>query len=559
MGRVKWQWLAVGVLLLIFTALPAFSGQPQDATGSAETQEDASTKSAVDDSASTAADESGAATDDEDAAASEDEPAGEQPAVNAADEPAGSAGSQDSADTLEGPAGKRFSNFPSEPPPPRDLRLGTQPGLHENDAVEIVSGGSSATPPAPPENGAAPGVDEQSVAGDSGVQVPPLWTPHSGRFLLGDRQQELSLRADADTADPGDGRPAAATAATPASTAASAKPAGTDTTKPKRAQTPNKTESKATAPAKSGSAKPAQTGGLLESLDLPEAEAGAGPAPPGRDVGPAIIPSQQFNARELADTKTGSTLDEQAQAEQSEQPEQTQQTKQSNLQEVGVIPTRQLRPEHQPTLGEVLNGDAQDPELGSQVPGINPYRSLAVVLICLALLFVGVAASKRLRGPFKLGKRSLQVLENISLGTGRQLTIVEMGESALVLGITSQSINLLDKVPLGLLNRAYRGTIEAIVSRESEALPDDWAQRPVFEMPDAATAAPHLAPPLTDAGTYGPSGRRVNVAELRRSRAGGHLDERGLLRPLAETMPADRASKADLINRLREQLNRLEE
>jgi flagellar biosynthetic protein FliO len=520
MGQVKWQWLAIASLLLALTAAaPANCDQPQDATSTTTSQDDTA-----------AANESNAAAEqaDEDAAADAAEECAEDILPLFPEDEAGT--------ELDDDAGN-----PLAVPPLAPELVEPEPGP-AGEATEITAVGVTAPSAPPVENTAepAPATVKWSADNDQGIAVPPLhWTPSSGRFALSERQDELSLRAEADTMDRGDARPpASGTKPKPA-------PPPAKTAKP---QSGSQTQPSAEQP--DAQAAPAdEAPGLLAQLDLPDAESATDDFTPA--TGPSLVPSEQFTSRELADTPTGTTLNAENAEPQAEPAQETAERR------VGVISTQKLKAGHEPTLGEVLKGEAPDSALGSQVPGISPWRSIAVVLVCLALLFIGIAASKKLRGPFKLGKKSLQVMENISLGTGRQITIVEMGESALILGVTPQSINLLDKVPLGLMNRAYQGTINAIINRESEALPEDWAQRPLFTVAEEP-ASPRLAPPL-NRETYGPTGRRVSVGELRRSRGARHLDETGLLRPPAGRPGLDLDTKSELISRIRAELDRLEE
>ena len=537
MGQVKWQWLAMVGLLLVFTAAtPVVGEQPQDATSSASTSEDS--------------------TDDNAAA-------GESAAEAEVDCPDGTCADQTCPDgtcplitecaTCDA-ADNSCPTCPLELPP---LELSLATADDSGDASQIISGGvtATATPPLDPSQllwqPAANVAEEEDEP--TGVIV-PMWTPNSDRFLLSDRQEDLSLAAQADTEDKGDGpgkvRQTAPKPKTTPSRAAQPKPEpkpdpppATQLANPEPTLTTPKTlpdNEVLVDTTELTDTSAGQDASLMDFLNLPEPDTAI-------DGTPDIIPSEQFSARELADAEREQTLPGSI----------MQQPDGSLTQQVGVIATQGPKPGQEPTLSEVLKGEAEDPALGMQVPGINPWRSMAVVLVCLALIFVGVAASKKLRGPFKLGKRAIAVIESISLGTGRQITIVEMGGCALVLGVTPQSINLLDKVPLGLMNEAYSGTVNAIINRESKALPDDWAQRPIFSVPETA-GPPPLAQPL-GTSTYGPTGRRISVGELRRSRAGGHLDAAGLLRPPSGRLGSDRDTKAELIGRIRDQLDRLED
>ncbi|MBN2082147.1 flagellar biosynthetic protein FliO [bacterium] len=508
MGRVKWHWLAVlGLLIAVVLVAPAVSEQPADATSQTEEKTDAQ-------SAETEA-------------------------------PAQSGLEITSNDTVSSSCTSESGTCPTCPLelpliPPSDDPVPSA----SNDATDLLDGGVTATAQTdaivltPVGGGTA-------APADQGIVIPLFTSPDSGAFPLTDRQQQLSLMAQADTRDPGD-RPA--TNPAPAKTKPSAQPKIEANPPPVLAQVqPSADSSKPaeTVPVEVATisvpdtAQPLDEGpSLLAELDLPENTTAADE--------PSIIPSEQFSERELlaldnSDAITAAGLQPAAGA-----------------QHVGVIATRQPKPDSEPTLGDVLRGHAEDPELGSQVPGLSPWRSLSIVLACLALLFIGAAVSKKIRVPFATGKRTLNVMESINLGTGRQIAIVEMGDNALVLGVTPQSINLLDKVPLGLMLESYRGTVNSIINRESKALPADWAQRPVFTITEDAEPT-RLAPPI-NGGTYGPSGQRISVSELRQSRAANpFIDNSGLLKPPAYRRSSEAMTKADLINRVRQELSRLED
>jgi flagellar biosynthetic protein FliO len=211
----------------------------------------------------------------------------------------------------------------------------------------------------------------------------------------------------------------------------------------------------------------------------------------------------------------------------------------------------------------VLNGGDGEEELGSNVPGMDPMRVAGIFLLCLALVVIAVwFARKRGRNLFSGGReQSLSVMENINLGAGRQITIVEMGEYALVLGVTSQSINTLDKVPLTQLSSSYQGTVNSIIARQQNAMPDEWQRNPSFKAPgQLASGLNPAAGSGKSAGTiYGPQGRRVNVGELRRNRAGVRDAEPA--RPVSSIPRSPQSaqrSKDELIGRVRQQLDRIE-
>jgi len=517
MGRFRWQWLALclSAAVVLLAAPPALSEDDI-----CEGCEACRLAEAADD------DEAG---DEQPATPEDEEAAGEDEALPVLDLAGGV--TADAAEPAAQPEG-------AEPE-------AAQPEAVEPGADILAAGVTVTADTAPPAEAAA---EPEPAAPTDGEQLtvfsPPLWTPNSERFLLRDRQQELSLTAEADTTDVGDGaaaqpRPAASPAPRPAA------PAADETTpQPSRFELPP-------APAMAG---PVNTGPAAADAEQP-AESPAGIVgtlnlPPGEELlsgPPEIIPSEQFSAEELAEPAepllASGELAEAAPA-------------------VGVIATsrEQALRQPEPTLDEVLSGEAEDQALGSQVPGLSPWRSGAIILVCLALLFAAIAIGKRFRlSGAKGAMRALSVIETISLGAGRQITIMEMGDSALILGVTPQSINLLDKVPLVLMSGSYQGTVNAIIDKESQALPSDWAQRPVFTIP-ADQEAPRLAPPLSGTATYGPGGRRVSVSELRQRRArsiGGGGTTYG--RPAAARVSGDARTKAQLIGRLREQLSRLEE
>lgn len=185
---------------------------------------------------------------------------------------------------------------------------------------------------------------------------------------------------------------------------------------------------------------------------------------------------------------------------------------------------------------------------------VSPWRSAAVVLLCLAMLFAAMWAAGKFRGamPSRSG-RSLSVVETITIAPGRQLMIVELQGEALVLGVTAHSINLLDKSPMQVFDEGYSNTVNAIIAREGRASQAEWSQRPVFSTP----AAPRLAPPPPRTLSAPPS--RISVGELRRARAavrayGAHSRRAGVA-----VMPrGDEATKAELIGRLRDHIERFE-
>lgn len=382
---------------------------------------------------------------------------------------------------------------------------------------------------------------------------PPLWTPNSDRFLLKNRQADLSLTTDVDSADLGDSLSSSRFSAPPAEPVVKPKP------KPAKKPTapsapPEKQESAtgipATVEAAGAISETESTPSIMDSLDLPA------PAVDGQTEEPEtltpVASSERFN-ESSATVGSDSILLSERLGTTAEVTDST---------PVGVIRTtgsQQGDVESQPTLGQILEGNAEADTLGSQVPSISPWRSAAVVLMCLALVFVAIAAAKKgIKAPFSLGKeKSLKVIETISLGPGRQITIVEMGDNALILGMTPQNINLLDKVPLSAMDSDYQRTVNAIIAKESRAPKREWEERPSFD-PAGARATPSLAPPLKQ-GAYGASGKRISVSELRRVRAERVEGGRTYMAAQQSAQSSDQAAKAVLIGRIREHLSRLEE
>jgi flagellar biosynthetic protein FliO len=225
----------------------------------------------------------------------------------------------------------------------------------------------------------------------------------------------------------------------------------------------------------------------------------------------------------------------------------------------GVIATRPSPAGKSPTLGDALHGAGG---LGAQVPTIAPWRYVAGGIFLLALLFLAYYLRQgNGRNPFKLlAQKTVNVIETINLAPGRQIVLVEMRGAALVLGVTPQSINLLDRLPLELLEGSYQPTVNQIITRESAARTADWAARPRFAAAGGGRpVAPSLVPPLRR--SYGPPPQgRMSVAELRRARSTGDRPT-GFGELRVTTRPAstaDSRSKAELIDNLRRQLDQLE-
>jgi flagellar biogenesis protein FliO len=229
--------------------------------------------------------------------------------------------------------------------------------------------------------------------------------------------------------------------------------------------------------------------------------------------------------------------------------------------EPGVIATRPPAvPAAKPSLGDALRGAGG---VGSQVPSLPLWRiGLMLFVLAGAAVLAGWLKQGGAANPFKLlkSKGLGNIIETINLAPGRQIVLVELRGAALVLGVTPQSINLLDRMPLELLEDSYQPTVQQIITRESAARTADWAARPRFAAAGGGRpVAPSLVPPLRS--SYGPPPQgRMSVAELRQARATGHRHTGfGELRVGPRPSGAAQSrSKAELIDNLRRQLNQLE-
>lgn len=194
------------------------------------------------------------------------------------------------------------------------------------------------------------------------------------------------------------------------------------------------------------------------------------------------------------------------------------------------------------TLADAIRDDGEE---GSAVPEVNAWQSLLALAAVLALFVAAAALYARLKRRGTPQAPRLNVIEEIGLGQGRQILIVEVLGDALVLGMTPQSINLLDKVPVDSFASDYRGSVDAILAREAMQ-PRRWAERPAFRSElRSALNGPRAS------GVSAPA-RQFSLGELRRSRQPAT--------PVHNLLPAsDRQGKNELIDRIREQLQRLED
>jgi flagellar biosynthetic protein FliO len=383
---------------------------------------------------------------------------------------------------------------------------------------------------------------------------PPLWTPNSDRFLLKNRQADLSLTTDVDSADLGDDLSNSRFSAPPVEPVVKPKPKPAKKPAAPSVQADKQgiaSEIPATVETTEAASATESIPSIMDSLDMPVPAVDGQTGEP--EVLAPVLPSERFSDSSATPESESILLSERLGTAAEE----------AGPAPVGVIRTsggQQDTVESQPTLGQILEGSAEADTLGSQVPSVSPWRSAAVVLMCLGLVFVAVAAAKKgIKAPFSLGKeKSVKVIETISLGPGRQITIVEMGDHALILGMTPQNINLLDKVPLSAMDSDYQRTVNAIIAKESRAPRREWEERPSFDLA-GARATPSLAPPLKPQDAYGASGKRISVSELRRVRAERTEGGRTYMAAQPGAQRSDQAAKAVLIGRIREHLSRLEE
>jgi flagellar biogenesis protein FliO len=160
-------------------------------------------------------------------------------------------------------------------------------------------------------------------------------------------------------------------------------------------------------------------------------------------------------------------------------------------------------------LGSVVIGDV------SIAPPVSP------TVIVMAVFAIGFFAlwlwlRRRPTPPTPLTllqQKAVSVIETISLAPGRQIVLVEVSGSALVLGVTPQSINLLERLPLALLAQNYQPTVESIIHRES-AQTAQWAEAPRM----AAAGGGRPVMPFTQPRVSG-TAVRTSLAELRREQA----------------------------------------
>lgn len=225
--------------------------------------------------------------------------------------------------------------------------------------------------------------------------------------------------------------------------------------------------------------------------------------------------------------------------EESSPPDRTQATEALIIGSASSRPSTQAKPR---TLADAIQDKE---EVGNAVPKVNPVQSILSLAAVLALFIALAAVYGKLKGRKINPAQRLNVIEEIGLGQGRQILIVEVMGDALVLGMTPQSINLLDKVPVDSFASDYRGSVDAILAREANQ-PRRWAERPAFR----SELRSALNVPRATAQAV-PS-RQIRIGDLR-------ADRRPVSAVHAVLPASDRQSKNELIDRIREQLQRLED
>jgi flagellar biosynthetic protein FliO len=102
-------------------------------------------------------------------------------------------------------------------------------------------------------------------------------------------------------------------------------------------------------------------------------------------------------------------------------------------------------------------------------PSFN-FRPALLPLAALAgLLFFAFWLLRRRDGgpqPLRvLQQQAMNVIETITLAPGRQIVLVEVSGSALVLGVTQRSVSVLDRLSLTDLAENYQPTVQDIIRR----------------------------------------------------------------------------------------------
>jgi flagellar protein FliO/FliZ len=79
-----------------------------------------------------------------------------------------------------------------------------------------------------------------------------------------------------------------------------------------------------------------------------------------------------------------------------------------------------------------------------QLSFLQPILGLVFVLILIGFLFWMIKSLQNKKNIF--GTRSIQIIEATSVGTREKIILVDVGDKRLVLGVTSQNINVLTEL-----------------------------------------------------------------------------------------------------------------
>ena len=90
---------------------------------------------------------------------------------------------------------------------------------------------------------------------------------------------------------------------------------------------------------------------------------------------------------------------------------------------------------------------AEVPILGSAIPDVSLVSSFSALCLVLFCIF-GLAwlIKKTKNASLGVDKRTLRVIEQISLGHKERLVLVKVGDQQMVLGVTPHNVTLLDKL-----------------------------------------------------------------------------------------------------------------
>ena len=108
----------------------------------------------------------------------------------------------------------------------------------------------------------------------------------------------------------------------------------------------------------------------------------------------------------------------------------------------------------------------------------GPLSIVMYLLAGAALILIGAQLSNWRGSKVSTGKanhegKAMRVVDTVALGPGRQLTVVEVGGEALVLGVTAQNVVVLEKYSISRLHAGTSATDEARQAWRASAEQDD--------------------------------------------------------------------------------------